>query len=230
MGAADLLERVRAAGFVLDVADGMLLVTPASKLTDELRTALRDCKLELVALLIGEPANGTDRVPSRTCRDCAHRLPRGTCREPEAAGLFPPDHGFGIEWGDDDHAVSCPAFTPKTTAAASSRPYRLTKAEGDAAHADPWADGTIARFLARVASIRRRGFTEQDAEDLAERVHLLDVQAEGRRLCLTCWHLAGSTATGWSCGNHEAADMPRELAPELVTTAQCCPGFTRRAT
>ena len=51
MGAAELLLRTRTAGFVLDVADGKLLVTPASKLTDDLRAELRDHKPELLVLL-----------------------------------------------------------------------------------------------------------------------------------------------------------------------------------
>lgn len=161
---------------------------------------------------------------ARTCRDCSHRLPRGTCREPEAAGLFPPGHGFGIAWGDDEHAETCPAFVPKVPTEAAGRPYRVTRVEGYAAHADAWPDAAIARFLARVASIRRRGFDKQDADDLAERLHLLDVPAEGRSLCLACSHLPGSVANGWRCGNHRAADVPRELAPELVTTATRCTG------
>ena len=128
-------------------------------------------------------------------------------------------------------AGTAPAELPAPAApvwpkAADSRPYRLSIGEADAAHADAWDDATIARFQARVAALRRRGFTEQAADDLAERSHLLDVQAEGRALCLTCRHLAGAVATGWRCGNHRAADVARDLAPELVTRAQRCPGFS----
>lgn len=115
--------------------------------------------------------------------------------------------------------------TLATPAARNPGRYALTPAESDAAHADAWDDATIARFQARVAAFRRRGFAEQDADDLAERSHLLDVQAEGRALCLTCRHLAGAVATGWRCGNHRAAGVARDLAPGLVTTPQRCPGF-----
>jgi hypothetical protein len=126
-------------------------------------------------------------------------------------------------------AGAAPAELPAPVApawpkAADSRPYRLAQAAGDAAHAEPWNDGAIARFQARVAAFRRRGFTERDADDLAERSHLLDVQAEGRALCLTCQNLSGAVATGWRCGNHRAAGVARDLAPELVTMAQRCPG------
>ena len=103
------------------------------------------------------------------------------------------------------------------------RPYRLTRAESKVAHLDPWDDAAIARFQARTGRLRRFGFGEHDAEDLAERLHLLDVQAEGRALCLSCRHLAGSV-TGWRCGNHRAAEVGRDLPRELVTQAQRCPG------
>jgi len=51
MGPADLLQHVRGAGFTLGVADGKLLVAPASMLTDDLRASLRACKPELIDLL-----------------------------------------------------------------------------------------------------------------------------------------------------------------------------------
>ncbi len=59
-------------------------------------------------------------------------------------------------------------------------PYALTRVESDVAHADPWDDGAIARFHARMVHIRRLGFTEHDTEDLAERLHLRDVHADYR--------------------------------------------------
>ena len=128
-------------------------------------------------------------------------------------------------WLTPDSPISQLA-TLATPAARIPGRYALTPAEAYAAHAEPWDDGAIARFQALTGHIRRHGFTEQDADDLAERLHLLDVQAEGRALCLTCRHLAGAVATGWRCGNHRAADVARDLAPELVTRAQRCPGFS----
>lgn len=101
------------------------------------------------------------------------------------------------------------------------RPYRLTSAEADAAHADPWDDGAIARFQARAGLIRRHGFAAQDAEDLAERLHLRDVHADYRHLCLECSHYRPGR-----CGNHKAADL---LSPavgnDLASMFQDCPGF-----
>ena len=51
MGAAELLQQVRTAGLRLYVADGKLLVTPASMLTDALRAALRARMPEMLELL-----------------------------------------------------------------------------------------------------------------------------------------------------------------------------------
>lgn len=101
------------------------------------------------------------------------------------------------------------------------RPYKLAMAEGDAAHADPWDDAAIARFQARAGLIRRDGFDEQDADDLAERLHLRDVHADYRHLCLECRHYRRGR-----CGNHRAAGlMTVEVARDMATTFQHCPGF-----
>ena len=43
----------------------------------------------------------------RSCSRCAHRLRRGTCGEPVAAGLA---ESFGIFWAPEGHADTCPAF------------------------------------------------------------------------------------------------------------------------
>lgn len=74
----------------------------------------------------------------------------------------------------------------------------------------------------RAHRIRRRGFTEPDAVALAERLHLRDVQGDRRRMCVECVHLQ---ARPWRCRNHKAADVPHELAGELTTILQDCPGF-----
>lgn len=163
--------------------------------------------------------------PAPACADCTHCLPRGTCAQPEAAGLIPAGAGFGIVWPEPGHADGCTAFEAMP-GKATDRPYRLSRSDADTAHAEPWDDAAIGRFQARVQRIRRRGFGEQDADDLAEWLHLRDVHADHRALCLECRHLAGTAATGWRCGNHNAAAVARELPAELVTTFQVCPGFS----
>lgn len=145
---------------------------------------------------------------------------RSTIRQGKAALLATLAEAASIGTGSRDEL---PAPKPPESA---RRRYGLNAAELNAAHREPWSPADIARFIARVAVVRRRGLGERDAEDVAERLHLLDVQAEGRVLCLGCRHLSGSSATGWRCGNHRAAAMPRELAAEVVTLPQRCPGFT----
>ncbi|MCC7151289.1 MAG: hypothetical protein IT501_04760 [Rubrivivax sp.] len=108
--------------------------------------------------------------------------------------------------------------------ASSERPYALSQAEGDAAHAEPWDDAAIGRFEARVVLLRRRGFPDVSADDLAERLHLRDVQMDDRRLCLECIHLAGR-AGAWHCGNYRAAQVMRDVPGDLVARLQRCAGF-----
>ena len=54
MRPAELLLALRSAGLVLDVSGSALLVTPAGKLTDELRSLTRALKDELVDLVLHE--------------------------------------------------------------------------------------------------------------------------------------------------------------------------------
>lgn len=242
MGAPDFLLQVRASGFTLGVSDNKLLVTPASRLTAELRASLRAHKDELVVLLahdslvapVGDggllpDADGDQRrvAAEVTCAGCAHRLRHGTCGQPVEAGLA---ERFVIVWAPGGHGAVCVArrhTTPaRAQARAQDRPHRLSQAEGDAAHRVEWDDDDCVRFEARSAANQRRGFAAEDAEDLAELMHLLDVQAEGRSMCLGCGHLHGSMASGCRCGNHTQAQVGRELPLALVIQPQRCPGFT----
>ena len=100
MGARDLLAELAEAGLSLATEGDRLVIWPASKLTDPMRNALSEAKPELLALL-SVPS------PERTCMACTHRLRRGTCAEPVAAGLAA---SFGIRWAPDGHAQRCPAF------------------------------------------------------------------------------------------------------------------------
>jgi hypothetical protein len=133
MGAAELLEHVRAAGFTLDLADGKLLVAPASMLTDELRAALRFSKTEVLALLAAEHDADAEAFEERAaimefegglpraeaeaaahqCVDCEHFGRRRTCLEPVAAGLLTEAQGYGIAWPPAGHADTCPVFDVK---------------------------------------------------------------------------------------------------------------------
>lgn len=160
MGARDLLNDLASAGISVTVEGDWLVIRPATRLTDDLRAALRKAKPELLAIL-----------------------------------------------------------TKRT------RPYALDRAEADAAHAKSWDDPAIARFVARVSRLMRIGFHPTDADDLAERLHLLDVRADGRVSCINCAHLSGAETSGWRCHNQGAAGVAHELATEIVTLSQRCPGW-----
>jgi hypothetical protein len=120
MGARELLADLTRDGFVIEPEGDALLIRPAARLTAALRAAIRTHKPELLALLRDDLASTTAPDFSRRCADCAHRLPRGTCAEPERAGLFPPGHGFGIAWPRRTHAARCPAFDRAPAAEQSS--------------------------------------------------------------------------------------------------------------
>ena len=133
--------------------------------------------------------------------------------------------GFGLAWPPAGYA-NCASYSSMTATPPQEPPYSRTKARGGTAHAEPWDDAAMARFQARAAAIQRRGFGQQDAEDLAEQLHLRDVQAAHRIYCLECRHLDGSVSTGLRCGNHRFASVGRDLPVALVTMAQVCSGFS----
>lgn len=155
---------------------------------------------------------------ARTCADCANILPRGTCGEPEAAGLSP---NFGIRWASDGHAAGCEAFARKMPEPAQDRPYRLSLADADRCHAPCWNDAEIARFVARVGLFLRCRVNATDADDLAERMVLRDRDRDERRACLECAHYRPG-----HCGNHRAAMLnSSEIGTDFAARPQQCSGF-----
>lgn len=227
MSARDLLHEMLAAGFTLDVADGRLLVTPASALTDNMRAALRACKPEMLGLLAsGDDDRALDchAVATQRCADCHHLSRVSTCLEPVAAGLLTEAEEFGIVWPPAGYAASCAAFSGKAPLLAQARPYRLALAQCDAAHVEAWDDGAIARFQARVVRLVRLGFDSDNADDLAERLHLRDVEGDYRTLCVECSHYRPGR-----CGNHRAAGLQAaDVGRDLASTMQHCEGFKEK--
>lgn len=107
-----------------------------------------------------------------------------------------------------------------------ARPYRLSATETRVAHADPWDDDAIARFQGRKRHLMLLGLRDQDAEDLAERLHLRDVHADCRHLCLECRHYRPGR-----CGNREAAGLlTAEIGRDMATMFQHCSGFAEGVT
>ncbi len=219
MGAADLLERVRGAGFVLDVADDKLLVTPASMLTDELRAALRACKPELIQLPT-RSALGNDgkAVVGRTCAGCAHGLQRGACGEPVAAGLLTVEEGFGIVWPPERHGAVCPAFTGRMPAVAADQSHRLTDDEANRCNAPCWNGAETAAFTARTERFALLG--RADADDLEKRLTLRDRDGDDRRLCLECTWL-GDTGRCLAAATGRIPGADRRLEPAQTILQRC---------
>lgn len=161
MGARDLLSDLADAGISIQIEGDRLVVRPASKITDDMRSALRAARADLLVLLKPQPM----------------------------------------------------------------RLYRLTPAELDLAHAVPWDDAACARFAARLGRFLRLGFSGADADDLAKRLHLRDVQIDDRHLCVECQHLAGHVSAGWRCRTHRAAGVAADLPHDVVMRIQRCPTF-----
>jgi hypothetical protein len=213
MGAVDLLEHVRAAGFTLDLADGKLLLTPASMLSDELRTALRASKTEVLALLAAEREADAEafeeraaimefdgglpradaEAAARQCVDCEFLGRRRTCLEPVAAGLLTETQGYGIACPPPGHARACVAFQAKAAATLDSRAASARTAAGDPGTA------TARRLVAEIeAATLARGDSEANRRELlAEALALPDAQqldlAEHFEEVARIWAAAGRT-------------------------------------
>ena len=115
--------------------------------------------------------------------------------------------------------------TLKPTTAPQARPHKLPQAEADRCHARPWDEAACARFAARVSRFLRVGIDATDADDLAERQHLHDIDGDGLGMCGECSNLAGHASTGWRCRAAGAAGVATPLPAELVVRLQRCPAF-----
>jgi hypothetical protein len=84
-----------------------------------------------------------------------------------------------------------------------------------------WTDGDIAAFLVRRARLMRWGWSEADAERLAERLVIRDRETDARVSCADCKHYRPGR-----CGNHAGAVLSAcEVGRELAGLLQRCPGF-----
>ena len=97
-------------------------------------------------------------------------------------------------------------------------------------HSQAMTGREIDTFTARMHHFILRGLLESDAETLADKLVTRDREADDRRLCLECTHLAGH-AGAWGCRNWQRAaiaSMARQaqLPAALVIQPQRCNGFT----
>ena len=140
-------------------------VVPMSRTTSPNTKALSDAGISTQSARRHQPlADHHDVVVARTCADCQHLGPRGTCFAPVAAGLRSEREGLGVEWPPDDHAQSCAAFRHRPVAPTQDWPHKLTRERLAAIGAGRWSEPANAPFQARPGAIQRRGFGEQVAE------------------------------------------------------------------
>ena len=96
-------------------------------------------------------------------------------------------------------------------------------------HSQAMTGREIDTFTARLHHFSRRGLAEPEAERLADKLVTRDRDADDRRLCLECPHLAGR-AGAWGCRNWQRAGVASkardaQLPAALVIQPQRCDGF-----
>lgn len=100
------------------------------------------------------------------------------------------------------------------------RPNLLDREAANECHAAGWSGAEIVRFEARAQLLQRRGISEQEAEDLAERLTLRDREGDDRALCLECRHYRNGR-----CGNQGRAGLgSADVGRTFTATLQRCPG------
>ena len=203
MGARELLHELAGAGFSVTAEADRLVIRPWSKLTDELRAALRASKPEVLALLAAEREADAEafeeraaimefdgglpradaEAAARQCVDCEHLTRRRTCLEPVAAGLLTQAEGFGIAWPPEGHGAVCAAFSGKMPGNATPRPSESLRR---AANDDP---GT--QHLHRGTNARQAGPYGQWADNESLPPWGASGQQEGKNVKITSWQRAG---------------------------------------
>ena len=96
-------------------------------------------------------------------------------------------------------------------------------------HSQAMTGREIDTFTVRLHHFTRRGLAEPEAERLADKLVTRDREADDRRLCLECTHLAGRAGV-WGCRNWQQAAIASkardaQLPAALVIQPQRCNGF-----
>ena len=128
-----------------------------------------------------------------------------------------------------DKAIECLATNPREPVASVARvaPVAcvaavsvrkggnplLTHEQGDACHSPSWNDTEIQAFADRRDRLLRWGHTEQEADDLAERLTLRDREADDRRVCAECHH-------GRARRCPDGAPLPRDVLHRCAAFAE----------
>ena len=96
-------------------------------------------------------------------------------------------------------------------------------------HTQAMNTAEIDTFMARLARFTDKRMALEAAEALADRLVARDREADARRVCVECAHLAGR-AEAWECRNWQQAAIASkardaQLSPALVIQPQRCDGF-----
>ena len=174
-----------------------LKVTPASKLTTELRDLIRASKSELIDLLARMKAANDDATPWRVT--VAPGTPPDALARMRAASLA---------------LDKVQAATPPDTPDASCWP-----------HSTAMNGAELDTFTARLARFTDRGLILSEAERLADVLVQRDRECDDRRVCLECLHLqrgrcGNCQVAGVAIRSHDA-----QLPPDLILQLQRCDGF-----
>lgn len=166
-----------------------------------------------------QPANADSLACQieRTCASCTHLLRHGTCCEPVDAGLSP---SFETVWPPAGHAAGCSAYSSKAPAERRDRPHRLTAVQADRCHTPSWSDAEIRTFQMRHARFMRLDMSDQEADDLAERLTLRDRDNDDRRICLECREL-GQSGRCSAAARGEMTGVDRQMHPPTSLLMRC---------
>ena len=97
-------------------------------------------------------------------------------------------------------------------------------------HSQAMTGREIDTFTARLARFTGKVLSVLDGKALADKLVTRDREADERRLCLECVHLAGHAAGAWGCKNWQRAGVAvrardAQLSAALVYQPQRCDGF-----
>lgn len=227
---ATALSTLRDAGFAVAVTPaGKLRVTPASKLTPELRQVIGQHRDELLMQLTGRAAANDAR--SETVRTtpppATERTPAQVVNSGVVNNLV---NKISPDWKDLDrayqaHHVNCPvciaagkghgqrcgtgaalwADYDQTTKPAPARAWAAPAPKPTAdVHPSLMTAATpdeVNRMVKRLALFALRGLTEPQADKLTDALLVRDRDGCGQGACAECIHLRGNAPGRWRCGD-----------------------------
>lgn len=202
------LITLREAGLAVEATPaGKLRVTPASKLTPELRQVIGQHRDELLMQLAGRVAANDSQASVPEVKDWhaldkAYQLHHTVCPVCIAAGK-----GYGHRcgtgaalWADYDQTPK-----PSPTRTQPARANRPT-AEMHPSLMTAATPGEVNLMVKRLALFALRGLTEPQADMLTDALLVRDRDGDHRGACAECVHLKGNAPGRWKCGDTTSAN------------------------